>query len=98
MNVSGAAVCTSGGYERPRPGGQGHHIVDPSTALSPSNDVTSVTVIAPTTMLADALATAAFVLGPERAVTFLEQQGAEGLVLRASGPALTTSRFVEYLQ
>ena len=35
----------------------------------------------PSAMLADALATAAFVLGPERGIAFLEEQGVEGLII-----------------
>jgi thiamine biosynthesis lipoprotein len=34
-------------------------------------------------MLADVLATAAFVLGPEEGITLLEGQGVEGLIVTA---------------
>jgi thiamine biosynthesis lipoprotein len=42
------------------------HIIDPRTGW-PSNGLLSVTVLAPTAVLADALATAIFVAGPEQA-------------------------------
>jgi thiamine biosynthesis lipoprotein len=74
--VSNQAVCTSGDYERPG------HILDPRTGASPEG-VASVTVIAPSAMLADALATAAFVLGPEDGIALLESQGVEGLIVTA---------------
>lgn len=77
--VSDRAVCTSGDYERPSPG-HGHHIVDPRTGASPSA-VASVTVVAPTAMLADALATAVFVLGPADGIPLLERLGVQGLML-----------------
>jgi thiamine biosynthesis lipoprotein len=74
LRVSNAAVCTSGDYER------GHHILDPRTG-NPTGAVASATVIAPTAMLADALATAAFVLGPTEGIAFLERLGVEGLLI-----------------
>ncbi|HCJ10261.1 MAG TPA: hypothetical protein DHW14_03750, partial [Clostridiales bacterium] len=63
----GTAVATSGDYERffVHEGRRYHHILDPSTGW-PVSGVVSVTVLAPTAAEADALATALFVLGPER--------------------------------
>jgi thiamine biosynthesis lipoprotein len=53
LRVSNRAVCTSGDYERQIPT-QGHHILDPRVG-APARAVASVTVVAPTAMLADAL-------------------------------------------
>jgi thiamine biosynthesis lipoprotein len=75
--VTDAAVCTSGDYER------GEHLVDPRTG-TPSSLAASVTVVAPTAMLADALATAAFILGPVEGLALLERHGVEGLILTPS--------------
>ncbi len=81
--VSNRAVCTSGDYERPRPGGApGYHILDPRIGASPAS-AASVTVVAPTAMMADALATAAFVLGPEEGIAFLRRMDADGLFVAA---------------
>jgi len=77
VQISDRAVCTSGNYEK------GHHIIDPGTGSSPAT-VASVTVIAPSAMLADALATAAFVLGPERGLALLEQLEVDGLIIDSS--------------
>jgi len=82
LRVTNVAVCTSGDYERPAASG-GHHIVDPRSGESPV-DVASVTVVGPNAMLADALSTAAFVLGAERGLQLLESQGVEGLFLTSS--------------
>jgi FAD:protein FMN transferase len=83
VRASDQAVCTSGDYERTMPGdGSEHHIVDPRTGCSPRT-VVSATVIGPGAMLADALATAAFVLGPVEGVAFLARLGVEGLVVTA---------------
>jgi thiamine biosynthesis lipoprotein len=80
LHLTDGALCTSGDYERPaleRSGG--HHILDPRTRRAVGG-VTSVSVIAPTAIVADALATAAFVLGPASGVTWLEQQGVRGVM------------------
>lgn len=79
VRVSNQAVCTSGDYERRAPGGV-HHILDPRTGMSPDT-VASATVIASGAMLADALATAAFVLGPEEGIQFLDRMGVDGLIV-----------------
>jgi len=84
LHVSDAAVCTSGDYERKAPNAaRGHHIIDPRTAASP-NALASVTVVAPTAMVADAVATAAFVLGPAEGLRFCELLGVEALMLSLS--------------
>ncbi len=81
LHVSNRAVCTSGDYERLSVAeNAGHHILDPRTGVS-ANAVASVTVVAPTAMAADALATAAFVLGPTDGIRLLERQGVDGLMV-----------------
>jgi thiamine biosynthesis lipoprotein len=77
LRVSNQAVCTSGDYER------GHHILDPRTGSSPGA-VASATVVADNGLLADALATAAFVLGPEAGIRFLDDMGVGGLIVTAA--------------
>jgi thiamine biosynthesis lipoprotein len=79
IELSDQAVCTSGDYERGLAGGE-HHILDPRTGTSPWR-VASATVVAPNAMLADALATAAFVLGPEKGIELFHEEGVEGLIL-----------------
>jgi thiamine biosynthesis lipoprotein len=77
LRISDRAVCTSGDYER------GQHILDPRRSEA-AHGVASATVIAPCAMLADALATAAFVLGPEAGIPLLTRMGVEGLIVTAS--------------
>ena len=79
LALTDGAVCTSGDYER-RASADVHHILDPSTGASASS-VASVTVVAPSAMAADALATAALVLGPARGTELLEGEGVEGLFI-----------------
>ena len=67
----GEAMATSGTYER------GKHILDGRTGLVVSNGVASASVIAPSAMLADALSTALFVMGPDEGGEFLRKRHAD---------------------
>ncbi|HEY8598676.1 MAG TPA: FAD:protein FMN transferase [Thermomicrobiales bacterium] len=81
LHLTDAAVCTSGDYERRAADpAAGHHLLDPRSGDSPAA-VASVTVVAPTAMAADALGTAAFILGPRRGSRFLARQGVAGLLV-----------------
>jgi thiamine biosynthesis lipoprotein len=73
IQLADAAVATSGQYERFREDGAQRwgHILDPRTGY-PCRNLMSVTVVAENAMLADAAATACFVLGRERGQSFLE--------------------------
>lgn len=75
LRLTNCAVCTSGDYARLNE--RGHHLLDARTRR-PASAIASLTVIAPTAMVADALGTAAFALGPEDGVRFLERHGVEG--------------------
>lgn len=88
LRVSNAAVCTSGDYQRRNERGD-HHILDPRTGVS-AESVASVTVIAPLAMVADGLATAAFVLGPTLGIELLERHGVEGLIVTPSLERIST--------
>jgi thiamine biosynthesis lipoprotein len=84
LRVSDTAVCTSGDYERRQPGtSTGHHLIDCRSGQS-VHALASVTVKAQTALVADGLATAAFVLGPEDGLRLLEGEGVEGLLLSPS--------------
>jgi len=73
LEVKDVAVVTSGGYERYFTDSEGNvywHILDPDTGCPADSNLTSVTVVAPEGKLCDALSTALFVMGPEKAVDF----------------------------
>ena len=86
LRVSNTAVCTSGDYEKraeSHDGGGGHHIIDGRTGTSPST-AASVTVVAPLAIVADGLATAAFIVGPTQGLALLERHGVKGLIMTPS--------------
>jgi thiamine biosynthesis lipoprotein len=77
------AISTSGGYERViDPGGKAyHHLLVPATGR-PGRDFLSVTVILDgDSALADAYATALFVMGKENALTFLKKHPEIGVFI-----------------
>jgi len=89
LHVSNRAVCTSGDYEK-RSADGGHHILNPRTGTS-VDGVASVTVVAPSAMLADALATAAFVLGPAEGIRLFDRLGVNGLIFSTSESTVGSS-------
>jgi thiamine biosynthesis lipoprotein len=92
LALQDTAVVTSGDYERffIRDGVRYHHLFDPRTGY-PAVGCMSVTVVAPTASLADALATAAFVLGPVKGLSLLEgYPGVQGLIVGADGKPVVT--------
>jgi thiamine biosynthesis lipoprotein len=74
LRVADSAVCTSGNYAR------GRHILDARSGEA-AERVASATVVAPSAMLADALATATCVLGVEEGLALLTRLGVEGLIV-----------------
>ncbi|MGH7615994.1 MAG: FAD:protein FMN transferase, partial [Gemmatimonadaceae bacterium] len=92
LRVSNAAVCTSGDYERTSPRDGSHHILDPRPGVRAA-EVASATVVAPLAMVADGLATAAFVLGPSRGIELLVRHGVEGLIVTPGLERFTTPAF-----
>lgn len=75
LSLGDAAFNTSGDYERfvIKNGRRYHHILDPKTGY-PVDHTRSVTVLAPTSFLADTLDTAVFVLGAEKGMKLIESQ------------------------
>ena len=89
LRICNQAVATSGdAYQSVVISGRRYsHIVDPKTGLG-LNQRSSVTIIAPTGMMADGLASAVSVLGPNAGIKLLEHQqhsSTEGYVMFARG-------------
>ena len=88
IKVTSGSVCTSGDYERTGNDGK-HHLLDARNRET-AEALASVTVLAPSAMVADALATAAFALGPTAGLTFLESHDVEALLVTPSLERFTT--------
>jgi len=98
LEVSQQAVATSGDYMNSftRNFSQ-HHIVDPRQGVSPGGsprELSSVTVIAPTAMDADALSTAVMILGAQEGKALLERlPHVSGLLVSKTLDLWPTSNF-----
>lgn len=75
IRLKNKGLNTSGNYRKfyEEGGKRVNHIIDPRTGDSGSNDMLSATVIAPTTALADALATMMMVIGSEQSIEYLKK-------------------------
>lgn len=94
LDIADCGVATSGNYRNYRLTGQGKvsHTINPRTGRPMTLDrsdttVLSATVVAPTAMDADALATAAMLLPPHKAEMMMKKAGAYKLILALSTPA-----------
>ncbi len=96
------AMATSGDYRNffNHAGKRYSHEIDPRTGWPVSHKLRSVTVVHDLAMMADALATALMVMGPELAPVFAEKENIAALFIISSGSDFIeqhTSRFVPNL-
>jgi thiamine biosynthesis lipoprotein len=82
MQVSDHAFSTAGDYERTYIIGNRryHHIIDPRTGY-PATASRSVTIWAPTALVADEIDDAVFILGPEKGLALVESIDGVGAVI-----------------
>jgi FAD:protein FMN transferase len=80
--LSNYAFSTAGDYERSYviAGKRYHHILDPRTG-KPATACRSVTVWAPTALMADELDDAVFILGPEKGLALIEAAEGAGAIV-----------------
>ena len=90
VSLQDMAIATSGDYRNFfADGGQRYsHSIDPRTGQPVSHELASVSVVAESTMVADALSTAMMVMGPDDAVAFAEQHNVATHLIVKSGSAL----------
>ncbi|MGI0152712.1 FAD:protein FMN transferase [Pseudidiomarina sp. WS423] len=98
-----AGIATSGDYRNyyEEDGVRYSHIIDPRTGYPIQHNLVSVTVVAPTSMDADAYATALTVMGPEQALAFAEQKGLAVLLISREAEGFkeeSSTAFKQYQQ
>jgi thiamine biosynthesis lipoprotein len=95
VESSNSCMATSGDYESAYTADYSHHhIIDPRSGYSPA-ELASTTVTAADTTFADALSTAALVMGADEALALLEGlTGVEGLLIDKNLHSRATSGFV----
>jgi thiamine biosynthesis lipoprotein len=84
VSVADRSVVTSGDYQRCFIGSDGkryHHILDPVTGYPAESGLVSVTVVAESSMDADALSTVLFVAGREKGLALLKEYPGTDAVL-----------------
>ena len=97
---SGGATVTSGTYERgfDLDGVHYHHLLDASSGWPVQNGLASVSIFCEDSALADALSTAAFLLGPEKGLALIEStDGAEAVFIRNDRTIICSSGAERYL-
>lgn len=102
LETGEASVVTSGNYERFFEGNDGQkywHILDPSDGFPADNGLVSVTIIGESGLYCDALSTALFVMGEERAVDFWrENQDFDMILVTDSHKILYTNGIENYFK
>jgi thiamine biosynthesis lipoprotein len=93
IDLRDETFSTSGDYERffMRDGRRYHHIIDPLTG-EPARGVRSVTIVARRAVLADAVAKAVFVAGPDAGMKLLEElPDVDGVMVTAANEVRVSS-------
>lgn len=95
LSVSDLSVVTSGNYERYFVDDNGKrygHIIDPASGYPVENDLLSVTIIGEKGRQCDALSTALFVMGFDKAIEFFKDNGGfEMILVKNNGEIYATS-------
>lgn len=87
-------IVTSGNYERYfiKDGVRYHHIINPKTGYPAEEGVVSATIYGDCSMDADALSTASYIMGKDKAIELLEGlEGFQGIFIEEKGNMVTTS-------
>jgi FAD:protein FMN transferase len=99
IELNDMSVATSGDYEQyfEYQGKRYHHILDPATGF-PGIKSRSVTVITKQNVIADALATGIFIMGPIDGLSIIEKiKDTEAMIIDSQGEVWMSSGFNNYI-
>jgi FAD:protein FMN transferase len=91
--ITDATLSTSGDYERSfiKDGVRYHHLIDPDLGV-PARGCRSVTIVADRAVIADALSTGVFIMGPREGMALIERlPNVEGVIVTAANEVLVSS-------
>jgi len=104
LSISNVGVATSGDYRNyfEYEGKIYSHTINPKTGKPITHNLASVTIVAPSCILADALATAVLVLGTEKGIQLIESlDNVEGYLIKRieldKFEAISSVGFIKYL-
>lgn len=100
VKVKNKTVVTSGNYERffEENGNRYHHIIDVKDGYPAQNGVVSFSIIADSSLMADALSTSCFILGREKGIELLENLGVQGFCVTKDKKVYTTDSLKNNLE
>jgi thiamine biosynthesis lipoprotein len=99
LDLTDSTFSTSGDYERffIKDGRRYHHILDPDLG-EPAAGCRSVTIVAESAVLADALSTGVFIVGPTKGMELIERlPSVEGVIVSATNEVLVSSGLRQHL-
>ena len=97
MTLKDTSAVTSGAYQRyfEYNGKRYHHIIDPRTGKSADSGIASVTVVSPSSMVADALSTSIYILGEDALSLCTKFPDTDAIIIKEDGTVITTDGFAE---
>ena len=99
VELSDEALATSGNYRNYHMDGDRifGHTISPLTGYPIKTDILSASVIAPTCMEADAMATACMAMGSEEAMKMLDREGLAGVFILSTGEVIINNHMKLHL-
>ena len=97
ISLKDKSAVTSGAYQRyfEYDGKRYHHIIDPRSGCPADSGIASVTVISPSSIEADALSTAIFILGKDSISLCSQFPDTDAFIIMNDGSTVTTDNFAE---
>lgn len=99
VNVIDKCIVTSGNYERyfEKDGVRYHHILDPFTGKPSASGIVSATIIGDNSMQCDALSTATFIMGADKAIKLIDSiQDVECMLIDSNGKVYKSNGINKY--